>query len=281
MTTLDSKIQSTGQGIVIDIFKKVIPETIQHAWEIQKDRLEDVSLRSMWFWTADFPLYTMEKGEAILYFADRKHNLAFQNMDVAVEQLRTKNNYFPKDTDISSVINAKSTLKVKLSDLKLEKNKDEWQYFEINTKKYSKLNKSQRTLAERVHGKGKAFDRTMKMLSDAGKSVTRIYVLNQEYVKKTLTENNAKSLARLGFLNNFGDYSYFNASSRDVVNGGRRLRGVRRDAEGVVAQKIDQYDSALQLLTGNPKETLNRIQKKPEYVAKLSKIVTDYLSTKQ
>ena len=285
--SIDTKLENP-QGTLLNVAKKINLSTVQHAHEIQRDRQTDTALRDMWFWTADFPLYTMEKGQATLYFADGKHNLAFQHLDDAVEQLRTKNNYFPNDSDIGSVINAKSTLKVKLSDLKLERHDDEWSYFEINTTNYSKLNKSQRALAERVHGKGKTFDKTMKMLRDpkgddsnTGIQKTRIYVLNPTYVKNTLEKNSAKSLARVSALDYFSGISYFLAFDRNVANVGRRLRGVPLGAEGANAQKIDKYDAALGLITSDEKETLLRIAKKPEYASVLSNILTQYLKSQK
>ncbi|MGV8151287.1 MAG: hypothetical protein ACP5NV_06180 [Candidatus Woesearchaeota archaeon] len=231
--TLDSKIKSTTQGKLLDIAKTVDLNTVQHSWEIQKDRYNDIkinkenaTLKNQWFWTADFPLYTMEKGQAVLYMADRKHNLVFQNLETAVEQLKTDNNYFPKDSDIGSVIDAKTTLKTKLSDLKLERLDSEWSYFEIKTNDYSNLNKSQRALAERVHGKGTAFARTMKMLNKNKIETTRIYVLNPEYVKNTLGQTGKKSLARVSALIIFNNNSNFDASNRNVDSDSRRLRGV-------------------------------------------------------
>jgi len=284
--SIDTKLENP-QGTLLNVSKKINLSTVQHAREIQRDRQTDTALRDMWFWTADFPLYTMEKGQATLYFADGKHNLAFQHLDDAVEQLRTKNNYFPNDSDIGSVINAKSTLKVKLSDLKLERYDDEWSYFEIDTAKYSKLNKSQRVLAERVHGKGKAFDKTMKMLRDpkgddsnTGIQKTRVYVLNPTYVKNTLEKNNAKSIARVSALDNFGDDSDFDASNRSVGNNGRRLRGVPLGAEGANAPKINPYEIALNTVLTHEKEILGLMNTKPAYATKINSLLGKYISSK-
>ena len=56
--SLDAKLENP-QGRLLDVAGQVDLSTVQHARDIQKDRLKDESLRSMWFWTADFPLYTM------------------------------------------------------------------------------------------------------------------------------------------------------------------------------------------------------------------------------
>ena len=295
MTTIDSKLINP-QGRLLDIAKQVDLNTVQHAREIQKDRLTDKDLRGMWFWTADFPLYTIENKEVVLYLADRENNLILKNLDDAVSQLRNKNNYFPKDSDIGAVINSTSTLKTELSDLKLQKFDNEWSYFEMYTasktedKKhnYDSLNPAQRAIAEKVHGQGEDFHKTMKMLRDPkgnnsndGIRTTRIYVLNPEYVKKTLNSNDAKSLARGSFLYYFFNYdSYFIAFNWFVDYDSGRLRGVSSEARSAEAQKIDQYDEALKLITGNPNESLQRMQQNPNYATGLNALIGSYLKSK-
>ena len=225
------------QGKLVDVFPLFNRSTIQHSDEIQADRLveiatkkDDAVLPKQWFWTADFPMYTMEGKEAVLYMGRGKDNLVFDNIVEATTQIREKNNYFINDRkNIDSVINSDTTLKVVLSDLKLKGDDSEWRYFEINTEKYDKLNASQKALAERTHGKGKAFKDTMKMLSKAGIETTRIYVLNPEYVKNNVPKDGA--LARVSALNSFYYYSYFDAVNRDVDLDDRRLRGVLSASE--------------------------------------------------
>jgi len=285
--SIDSKLINP-QGRLLDIAKQVDLNTVQHAREIQKDRLNDKDLRGMWFWTADFPLYTMENKEVTLYLADIENNLIFKNLDDAVSQLRNKNNYFPKDSDISKVINSTTTLKTELSDLKLQNLDNEWSYFEIYTasktedKKhnYDSLNPAQKAIAEKVHGQGEDFHNTMKMLNKSGIATTKIYVLNPDYVKKTLNSNDAKSLARGSFLSSFGNLSDFNAYYGDVDYNNRRLRGVSSEARSAEAQKIDQYDEALKLITGNPSESLQRMQKNPNYATGLNALIGSYLKSK-
>ena len=231
--SIDAKLENP-QGKLLVVARQVDLSTVQHACEIQKDRLTDMTLRDMSFWTADFPLYTMEdregkfdlNGDVFLYLADRKHNLAFQHIDDAVADIKANDNFFPDDSDIGSVINAKSTLRVRVNDLGLQGTDDEWLYFEIDTKNYSKMDKFQRPVAERVHGKGRVLDRTMKMLSDEGKEKTSVGILNPKYVQKKLQEHGKQSLARVFALDSFVNNSVASAGSRDVDDYGGRLRGV-------------------------------------------------------
>jgi hypothetical protein len=211
--------------------------TIQHSDEIQKNRFDEIRankssavLPKQWFWTADFPMYVMDDKEVVLYIGRGKDNLAFDNIVYATNQLIDIGNYFINDRkNIDAVINVDTTLKVVLSDLRLKGTDLEWRYIEIDTKKCDKLNTLERALAERVHGKGRAFYKTMKMLSDAGKTTTRIYTLNPEYVKKTVPENGA--IARVSALDLFGNNSYFGAVSRSVGRSSGRLRGVLLTSE--------------------------------------------------
>jgi len=276
----------TKQGKLVDVFPLFDRSTIQHSDEIQVDRFTEIDVKendavlpNQWFWTADFPMYMMENKEAVLYMGRNKDNLVFDNIVEATTQLREKNNYFINDRkNIDSVVNSDTTLKVVLSDLNLKKLDGEWSYFEISTEKYDKLNTSQRTLAERVHGKGQAFKNSMNMLHKAGKSITRIYVLNPDYVKKNVPENGA--IARASALNGFNNNSNFNASNRYVDLSNRRLRGVPLKARSADVQKIDEYDDALKLITGNPKEALSRIQKNPAYATGLNSLVGSYIKSK-
>jgi hypothetical protein len=65
----------TITGSLENALAKADRKTIQHAWEITNDRREHADLRERWFWTADFPMYRLEKGGAVLYFAPGEHNL--------------------------------------------------------------------------------------------------------------------------------------------------------------------------------------------------------------
>ncbi len=177
-------------GRLAETYPQLDPNTIQHSAEITNDRRTNSDLRNQWFWTADFPMYAME-GEAVLYLAPREHNLAFKNLPEAVKQIRQNGNYKPSQEDVASVVeSAKSgqTLRVKLSDLRLEEDNDEWCHFNIDTENYDSLNASERALAERAYGQGDDFAKNMKMLNKAGIKTTRFYVLNPNYVEENVED---------------------------------------------------------------------------------------------
>lgn len=207
---------NTRDGTLEEMLQPFDRSTILHAIEIQKKRLNDDDLLGMCLYTSDFPLYTVEKGKAVLYLADSKHNLIFQNLDDAVNQIHESENYFPKNSEIGSVIKARSTLRVEISDLKLEDDDSEISYFDINTEDYSTLNNTQKTFAERIHGKGKTFDKMMKMLRHRDIETTRFYVLNPEYVQERLHAKKAKSLARISSISSVDGNCNFFADDMDI-----------------------------------------------------------------
>ena len=236
-------------GKLAETFKKFKPETIQHASEIMNERRTNPDpkimgeLKNTWFWTADGNLYNIEdengnslrgkdakKGEAVLYLSDRDNNLVFQNIDEACRQLIDTQNYRPSAEAAEKVKKADTTLRIKLSDLNLQRKKDEWNYFEIDTADYdATLNDVQRAFSERVYSRGNDFAENMKMLKEAGIPKTRIWVLTPDYVK-----NHAKdgSIARASRLYSFIDDSRFFAGGRLVDGSSGALRGVLETAEG-------------------------------------------------
>jgi hypothetical protein len=110
------------------------------------------------------------------------------------------------------------------------------------------LNSAQRALAERVHGLGEDFHKTMKMLRDPkgnnsndGIQITRIFVLNPDYVKETLNGSNAQSFALGSFLEDFEANSSFDSIDNFVGNYDGRLRGVPSSYVARVSALIGSY----------------------------------------
>ena len=177
-------------------------------------------------------MYTIEDNDEFLYFGGREANPIFDNIGEATTQLLENQNYKPSEEGIKAVVasvQSGATLKVKLSDLELKGDNEEWRYFEINTADYDSLNKSQRALAERVYGQGNDFVENMKMLNEEDISTAKIYVLNPEYVKKNIEAG--KALARACWLYNFGGISSFDANGRSVDNANNSLRGIAQQPE--------------------------------------------------
>ena len=265
--TLERKLE-VKIGQLAEIFPLFDDSTLQHALDINTARRTDASLRNQWFWTADFPMYRVEDGEAVLYFAPREHNLIFRDIQNATSQLLGSQNYVPPKEGIEEVVAASKTrvvLKVNLSNLRLKGNENEWRYFEVDTNNLDSLNPDERAFAEIVYGQ-----------DNVGK--TRIYVLNPDYVKTQLKGKEDSAIARASRLGRFVIGSRFNADGRFVdvaVNG---LRGVLNEsAEGAAPKvEIDPFTQAYQTLLANPIKARNKMT--PEIATGMSRVLTDYLS---
>lgn len=236
-------------GNIITAFKQIDPDTILHAFEIQKERQTNVKLRKNWQWTADFPMYQIEKGEAILYFASRQNNLIFQNIDEAVKQIKEKEFYKPTKEGIKQVVDSVDTgetLRIKLSDLKLTRYDSVYSYFEISTssktenpkKNYELLNDSQKALSQKVYGKEDDFEKSMKLLKNKGIKAIKLYVLNPKYVKKHAKDY---AIARVTWLSSFKGDSIFNAGSNLLEYNMISFRGVRKKTEDEVTPISEAY----------------------------------------
>jgi hypothetical protein len=217
----------TVTGTLLQAYQQLDPNTIQHAAEIMMDRRTDESLRNRYGWTADFPIYTKEEG-GVLYLAPRKHNLIFRNIEDAAAQLRETGNYKPKPEEAAAVIASATsgeTLKVKLSDVRLIRNNNEWSCLNISTADYDALNEAERTFAERIYGQGEDFKKNMRMLKEAKITTTRALVLHPDYIAKNAKDG---AIGRLGWLYYFDFDSSFSAGDWYPDSGHGGLRGVRR-----------------------------------------------------
>lgn len=245
--TLERKLE-VRTGPLAEIFPLFDASTIQHAHEIMTDRRTDPSLRNKWFRTADFPMYKVEGTEAVLYFAPREHNLIFRDIRNATSQLLQSQNYVPTKEGIEEVVAASekgAVLKVKLSDLRLQGNDNEWRYFEIDTSNPNSLNVAKKAFAERVYGQGNEFAENMRTLNEYGINKTRIFVLTPDYVKRKLKGKEDSAIARVSRLVWFGGGSGFDAVGRDVDDADGGLRGVLKEsAEGAALEKIEEKSVA-------------------------------------
>lgn len=239
----------TITGSLEEALRKADRKTIQHAWEITNDRRENLELREQWFWTADFPLYRLEAGAAVLYFAPGELNLVFANIEDAARQIKATGNYTPAKKDEAKVVRSAKTgktLRVLLSDLDLREENDERCYFEMDTGCYESLNPSQRALAEKIYGRGKDFQLNMRVLREEGKvAVTKIYVLNPEYIRK---HAGSGAIGRVSWLDDFYDGLLFIVLDRDISNANGFLRAAALQDEGRRETRIDPLDAAFSLV---------------------------------
>jgi len=223
-------------GHLAEAFAKLDPKTIQHSDEITAQRRENADLRNQWFFTTDFAMYQMEGSDAILYLARSPNNLIFQNIDEVTQQLINTENFTPSKEDAEKVAKARSTLRLNLSGLDLEKDDSTYAHFAFNPAN-PELNKEQRKGVQRVYGRGKDFKANMQMFDKAGIRTTRLFILTPDYVKEHTEKGSA--LGRACWLSGFGNGSDFGAGGRGEYDSENALRGVpRKVGLAYVAQRL-------------------------------------------
>ena len=277
--TLENLVNLRGR--LAETYYKVDPNTIQHSVELMNDRRTNKDLRNKWFWTADFPIYRKELGEAVIYIAGRENNLIFQDINEATEQLRRNDNYVLGQEYIDSVVTSAESgkiLKINHGHLNLERYDNELSFFEVDTNEYdTTLNQAQRTVAERCYSKGDDFKKNIAMLNEAGIRRTTIYVLGEDYVKNNVDEDGA--IARACRLNSFECDSNVIAFCRNVDDPFSSLRGVLlevRKADDVKKSNVDTLTEAYNTLLREPIKKSAQMMT-PEHAQRMSKILTAYL----
>ena len=218
--TLEAKLD-VRKGPLADIFPLFDPSTIQEANGIMARRESMPQIRNEWLWAADFPMYAVEGGEAFLYLAPKEHNLMFRDIDNATTQLLATGNYVPPKEGIDEVVAAAAAgkaLKVKISDLQLEKYdpNDEYGFFNVNPDNTDSLNPAQKLLVQAIYG--------------ASKPGKRVYVLDSEYVKNTLKGKEESAISRASRLDGADYGSRFDADDRYVGGPYGGLLGVLKEA---------------------------------------------------
>ncbi len=286
-TLPEKETLETRVGPLARVYPQFKPETLQQADERNVERVTNPEIRDLYGWTANVAVYRLEKNpdsgqdEAFLYFGGRDAFIAVigKNLANATSQLIRKGDYTPtkQEVDIDAVV--KSALRIRISDLELQGNNEEYGYFEIDTSdvKGEKLNAAQKTFAERVYGsleektdevtkeKYTDFGRTMNMLrtSELEINTTRIYALKSGYVADNVNDK-TPVIARACWLFDINYESHFYAVSRDVDSYLGSLRGVRvaggdaPKAPQETAEKkpvVPSYDDALRAVLAQPVRT--------------------------
>lgn len=230
---MDNSKVITLRGSVEDTIKKLYPTTIQHARDIQKERLTNIKLLGKWFVTGDFPVYTLEDNDVILYLADKEHNLILRNIDNAKDALKYRHNYYLGFDEMGEIINTKSTLKINLDNVLLNEFDSEESYLFIRTSNSDKtvpvspiISPLRKPLIEKLYGSEEDFKNTMNMLHHNDIKYTRITLLNPRYVRETLRREQAHGLARLAFIYGSFNNSSINLTYNDLEHPARRMRGI-------------------------------------------------------
>ena len=207
--------------------------TLRYTYQLTRERRYKQELKDRYYWTADGAMYCVEKDgrdeEIFLYLTSRRNNPILKHPLEAVEQILEDGFYRVNETDAKSAKKAHSTLRVRLSDLKLEKHDDKFSYFKIDTANYDSLNEQQRLVAERFYGTENSFRKAMRMLRNNGITSSHIGILNSDYVreKAKVAEGNYTPIAIVSAIGGFGKDFKFPPEEWDLRSSSGFLRGVR------------------------------------------------------
>jgi hypothetical protein len=212
----DAQVESIP-GNLRDGFSHIRTGTFCHANEVNAERVNNLQLRTKWFYTADGPIYFTVGKQAKLALTRESENLVLRNIDDAFPSLVHDKNFRPQSAEAEQSIHAEGTDVFDIKKLKLEKRNHEHGYVEISTAAYDNLNEEQLRLAERVFGTGPDFMASMCMLKEDGIYNTRIYILRSSYVRRE-TSGRKGPIARASWLNSLYAVSDFHGSGHRVAD---------------------------------------------------------------
>ena len=257
-----------AQGPFLNAHSQIVSGSGLEASEIMTLRESRPEFGNSWAWTNNFSMYRVEQDEAFLYFTGREHNLGFRDIQDFTSQLREAGNYVPSQEGIQEVVGAASSgkaLKIKISDLQLQKHNrnDEYGFFDVDPDNLDLLNSAQKQFVQVIYGNSRPGN--------------RVYVLDSQYVKKTLKDKEDSAIARASWLGGADYGSWFVAGGRDVGIANVGLLGVLKEAPQAPQKiEVDPYSQAYDALLANPQEALRRLT--PERATGLSTLLTSYLA---
>ncbi len=216
------------QGKLFDAFQHFNPTTLQHAAEINHQRLSQEDLRKVWFWVADHTLWDIEGQELVFYLGTRETNPVFKNIKKATEELITKHKYAPPKDVVDAVINAKSTVKVRYSELRLKRDETvekkypgEFFYFEFDPESPD-INDEEMKIVSRGYGQNEVFFPLMELFKVECRINPRIYLLAHDYACSQIRKYG--QIARVCRLTGIRQGSQFLAAVRCVNEGDEPTR---------------------------------------------------------
>lgn len=210
-------------------------DSICYAYEIMTERRTNKSLRDLHFSPADGILYFFDnvRGLPILAITTKENNLVLNNPFDATMHMYTNNSYFPEQQEAEKVINARSTVLIDLTKIRLTGGNEKLGLVEVGTcpSTYNLLNSEEKKLTERIYGKGEDFIMNMEMLNHAGITKTTITVLRPDYIQRKAQEKSIGLISRLYGFDNSSDFDAcdFRPAVKVCVRGTPQLSAVGKN----------------------------------------------------
>jgi len=219
-------------------YSKLEKGTFQHVDQLMAERQEKPELYNPYFYTADGNGYFLREDGGVDWAITREaQNLIlshlYDKVNSSFDQLVHKSNYRPDNAEALAARDAKDTIVVDMSKLRLSEDDEEWRYLLIRTMDgfiqtedgYKAPNDEEQKVMERLGYNSRNLD----MLKRAEIAKTKIYMLNPDYATKEIQKDfEHNSLWLASWLDGFYDSSDFLADLHDV-DGHFRLRGICLD----------------------------------------------------
>ncbi len=207
---LEQKLENIP-GNLRDAYKQAVPGTVLCVDQLMKERITNPELINLGFYTADGEVYSVDNEVPTLRITREAVNPVLKSIDAAFTQLTTSENYLVPSADFAAVKAAADTVVIDLSQLTLQGTDKEWRYLAVDTsKELSKYNDEDQKLLGRVFGAGSDYSAVMEMLRLSRQRIkeTKVFVLNQDYVKANASVD---PVGRASWLDIFSYYSDFYA----------------------------------------------------------------------
>ncbi len=289
--TLEERIETRGP----DIFAALVPQfkSLHLISEIQADRLKHPELGDMWFHCGDGVAYGLDGKDVILYLTDFANNPLTKDLERASQELIKNHNFFV-DKSTASGLKAKASasngvVAFNLSELHLQKESSESGCIVVSTlnlaqgKLVFKIEYGDKVVAlfDRVHGDAIYGSNGIGgLLHSQDIDFTRIYMLNEEYVRQVLTsKEEGTMLARASFIGRLRFNGGVDLSGQYFTNH-LHARGVVKEVAEGGAPKVEicpveqAYDALLNPANRNRALDLTN----PVRAAGLLGLVTAYLN---
>jgi hypothetical protein len=214
-------------GSIVNAIDNAEPGTFLTSAEITTMRRINNLGKTRYLYTSNLSIYNIEDGNVIFYFGGRKDNILINDIRYNRGNARTHifKGYYPVDNFkyVMEGVKAGRILRIDLSKLELNKDKDGATFLNVETRKdYQSLNKSQNkppdnfsyALSKKVFGSTRRkngqifsdFSHNMDMLKKEGHPTTRIYFFPLDQIKKLVKDGPVAFICWIHTLNKHSDF---------------------------------------------------------------------------
>lgn len=214
------------KGPLIQTYLKLKPETIQHAYEINNARRNDIiniELTKESYWTGDGAVY--DKIKEIVYMTPRELNPLFNEIGKSKQQLEICGDYHVPEKEMELIVKSDKVIAIPLKDLQMKRFTEGIGFFEVNCEDYKALNPLQREIAEWTYGRGDDFPINMEMLKKQEINNVRINLLLISYLRGCVKDHDPAPIAMACGVASFGGCSDFSAQADLINHTGYYMRG--------------------------------------------------------